>query len=74
MPTTNEGITGNTFLEMCCILSFYVFIFKYFILLIHEGGRDTGRWRTRAPHGEPNAGPIPGPWDHDLSQKQILNP
>ena len=40
--------------------------------------RDTERQRYRqrekqAPHGEPDADSIPGPQDHDLSQRQTLN-
>ena len=38
--------------------------------------RDTERHRQRekqAPCGEPDENSIPGPWDHDLSQKQMLN-
>ena len=37
-----------------------------------ERQRDTGRGRSRFHVGEPDAGLIPGPWGHDLSQRQTL--
>ena len=36
-------------------------------------GRDTGRGRSRFPVRSLMWHLIPGPWDHDLSQRQILN-
>ena len=52
-------------------------IFKRFYLFIHERhterGRDTGRGRSRLPVGSPMWDSIPGPQDHDLSQRQMLN-
>ena len=38
-----------------------------------ERGRDTGRGRSRLPAGSPIWYLIPGSWDHDLSQRQMLN-
>ena len=38
-----------------------------------ERGRDIVRGRSRLPMGSLMQDSIPGPWDHDLSQKQILN-
>ena len=47
------------------------------ILFIHERhrerGRDTGRGRSRFPRGSLLWDSIPGPWDHDLSQRQMFN-
>ena len=36
-------------------------------------GRDTGRGRSRLPAGSPMWGSMPGPRDHDLSQRHTLN-
>ena len=38
-----------------------------------ERGRDTGRRKSRLPAGSPMWDSIPGPWDHNLSQRQMLN-
>ena len=38
-----------------------------------EGGRDIGRDRSRIPAGSPMWDLIPGPRDHDLSQRQMFN-
>ena len=35
--------------------------------------RDIGRGRSRLPVGSLMQDLIPGPWDHDLSQRQTLN-
>ena len=35
-----------------------------------ERGRDTGRGRSRLPAGSPMQDSIPGPQDHDLSQRR----
>ena len=47
------------------------------VLFIHERhtetGRDIGRGRTRIPVGSPMQGSVPGPWDHNMSQRQTLN-
>ena len=38
-----------------------------------ERSRDKGRGRSRLPVGSPIQDSIPGPWDHDLSRRQMLN-
>ena len=38
-----------------------------------ERGRDTGRWRSRLPVGSPMWDSMPGPWDHALNPRQMLN-
>ena len=38
-----------------------------------ERGRDTGRGRSRLHVGSPTQDSIPGPWDHVLSGRQMLN-
>ena len=35
--------------------------------------RDTGRGRSKLPVGSLMQDWIPGPWEHNLSQRQILN-
>ena len=35
--------------------------------------RDISRGRSRLPVGSPMRDSISGPWDHDLSQRQMLN-
>ena len=35
--------------------------------------RDTGRGKSRFPEGSQMLDLIPGPWDHDLSQRQVPN-
>ena len=47
------------------------FFFK--ILFIHERHRDTGRGRSWLHAGNLMWNSIPGPWDHDLSRRQMLN-
>ena len=46
------------------------------LLFIHEThterGKDIGRRRSRFPVGSPMGDLISGPWDDDLSQKQML--
>ena len=57
-------------------LNFLSFFFKEFIYLLTrdtERGRDIGRGRSRCPVGSPMQDSIPGPQDHDLSQRQTLN-
>ena len=63
------------------IYNFYLkieFIYLFLkILFIHERhrerGRDTGRGRSRLLLGSLMRDSIPGPQNHDLSQRQILN-
>ena len=38
-----------------------------------ERGPDTGRGRSRLHAGSPMRDAIPGPRDHDLSRRQMLN-
>ena len=38
-----------------------------------ERGRDLGRGEADSLTGETDAGLIPGPQDHNLSQRQMLN-
>ena len=51
--------------------------FLRFYLFIHERprekSRDTGRGRSRLHAGSPMWDSIPGPHDHDLSHRQMLN-
>ena len=53
------------------------FFKNIFYLLIHERhrekGRDIGRGKSRFPMGSLMQDSIPGPQDHDLSQRQMLN-
>lgn len=59
---------------------FYLFLFKIFFLCVREmeravcmsGGRGGGRERSRLPAEQGCL--IPGPGDHDWSQRQMLNP
>ena len=69
-----------------CLLHFHAlisshvfgcFFFLRFCLFIHERhrkrGRDIGRGRCRLPVGSPTWNSIPGPQDHNLSPRQMLN-
>ena len=38
-----------------------------------EKDGDIGRGRDRLPVGSPMWDSIPGPWDHNLSQRQMLH-
>ena len=38
-----------------------------------ERGRDIGRGRSRLHAGSPIWDLIPGPWDHDVSPRQMFN-
>ena len=55
----------------------YMFQFLKKILFIHERhrvrGRDIGRGRSKLPAGNLRQNSIPGPWDHDLGQRQMVN-
>ena len=58
--------------------AFIIFLLKkIFYLFFHKGhrerGRDTGRGKSRLHAGGPMWDSIPGPQDHDLSQRQMLN-
>ena len=56
---------------------FFFSFFKRFYLFNHkrhrERGRDIGRGRSRLPEGSSVWNSIPEPWDHDRSQRQMLN-
>ena len=55
---------------------FFFFFIKDFIYLLmrdRERGRDIGSGRRRLPTGSLMWDSIPGLWDHDLSQRQMLN-
>ena len=55
---------------------FWPFFFKDFIDLLMrdtERGRDTGRGRSKVPMGSLMWDLIPGPRDHTLRQRQMLN-
>ena len=43
------------------------------ILFIHEGHRERGGGQSRLPAGSLMWDLIPGPQDHNLNQKQMLN-
>ena len=66
----------------CCLgadNSRTAFFFLRFYLFIHERhrerkrGRDTGKGKSRLPAGSLMWDPIPGPRDHNLSWRQMLN-
>ena len=45
----------------------------YLFMRDTDRGRDIGRGRSRLPAGSVMGDSIPGPQDHDLSQRQTLN-
>ena len=52
----------------------FLFLKNFIIHERHgERGKDIGRGRSRLPAGSLMWDSIPGPWDHDLHQKQTLN-
>ena len=64
----------------CLVLLFFFFFFFFFKILFinerhteRERGRDTGRGRSRLHAGSPMGDSIPGPQDHALHQRQMLN-
>ena len=52
---------------------FYDFIYLFMRDTERKRGRDIGRGRSRLPTGTLMQDSIPGSWDHDLSQRQMLN-
>ena len=68
---------GDLFLLLVlsfCFLWIFQKIFYLFITERHkEGGRNIGRGRSRLPAGSQMQDLIPGPLDHDLSQRQTLS-
>ena len=57
------------------LMAVVFFFFKDFILFMRdtERERQRHRGRSRLPAGIPVWDLTPGPWDHDLSQRQTLN-
>ena len=55
------------------ILIFIIHVKYFFKDFIYLFMRDTGRGRSRLPSGSPMQDSIPGPWDHTLSRRQMLN-
>ena len=49
------------------VVSFFIYLFR------RDRGRDIGRGRSRLLMGNLMQDSIPGPWDHDVSQRQTLN-
>ena len=81
-----ERVAGLNFLivlDNVCFLDpfdlclFFLMLPLRFYLFIHERhrerGRDSGRGRSRLPVGSPKWDSIPGPQDHNLSQRQMLS-
>ena len=58
-------------------IDYEIFFFLRFYLSIHERHTerswDIGRGRSKLPVGSLMKDWIPGPWDQDLSQRQMLN-
>ena len=55
---------------ICCVL--FCFVLRFY-LFIHGRHTERGRRRSRLLAGSLMQNSIPGPWDHDLSQGQMLN-
>ena len=56
-----------------CVLFYFFYFFKDFIYLLMrdtERGRDIGRGRSKLLMGNPMWDSIPGPQDHNLSQRK----
>ena len=74
-PSRRRQSLGDIFkppqLERALLIYFWGFI--YLFMRHTERGKDTGRGRSRLPVGSLMWDSIPGPWDHDLSQGQMLN-
>ena len=76
-PTSNSCVEALTPMWLCLETGplFYFIFFK--ILSIYswetQRGRDIGRRRSMLPRGSLMQDLIPGPWNHDLSQRQMLN-
>ena len=47
--------------------------FKRFYVFMRDTDKDIGRGRSSLLAGTLMQGMIPGPWDNDLSQRQMLN-
>ena len=65
--------TGHFFLFSGMAVYLFVFLkdFIYLFMRDTKKGRDIGRGRHRLPAGSAMWDLIPGPQDHDLSQRQI---
>ena len=59
-------------IQFCLLVYKSFFLFLRFHVFIHERHTEVGRGRNRLPTRSLQD-TIPGPWDHDLSQKQMLN-
>ena len=59
------------------MINFVKNVFKDFTYFFHdrrrEKGRNTGNGRSRFSKRSQMWDSIPGPWDHNLSQRQMLN-
>ena len=68
-----HSVASSTFTLFCShpFIWFQNNLKKY--LFIHERHRETGRGKSRLPAGSLLWDSIPGPWDHALSQKQMLS-
>ena len=79
------GLACGPRLADTCSEGWYFIILSLYYLFDREREREQastskrgGRWREREKDtpcwpGSPTQGLIPGPWDHDLSQRQMLN-
>ena len=52
---------------------FFIKDFIYLLMIDTERSRDIGRWRSRLPLESLMWDLFLGPWDHNLSQRQMLN-
>ena len=79
-PNSPEPMMNTSHSQIGSFISsaqFQLLFLKIFYLFIHyrhtERGRDIGRRRSRLPEETPMWNSIPGLWDHDASQRQMLN-
>ena len=60
--------------EVKTLRNIFLFFLRFYLFMRDtERGRDTGRGRSRLPVGSLMWDLIPGPQDHDLSRRQMLN-
>ena len=70
------SVSKLTWFMLPVCLNFYFFkdlIYLFMRETKRERGRDTGRGRSRLPAGSPMQKLILGLWDHNLSQRQMIN-